>query len=912
MPEPTNGFLGQARQIIGEPVPPAAHIPGIGTRVLSGVADGLQSFVRAINPASWMGPGAGTPSTIPEEVRFRQFDLAPLYNMRMSPKDEGYSCSALRGLAMECTVLGGAVKTVQKQMQRLDWSIQKLGKKKFEGQDNKAREIESFLRYPDREHDFGTWLGMLIEDQLTVDGPTFGYREAKSGKPYSWEVMDPSTVVRLLSSDARTPMPPDPAFKQILKGQSIYYTLGEMLMYPRFPVSWRVYGFSEVEQCIIPANILVRRSLHQLFYYTEGSVPDAFITSPAGTSGEGVKQFQEDMDLKFAGQSNKRRRVHVLPPGFDKVIQTKDAVLTDQTDEVMFRLVCWMFDISPQALVRQLGSKGGAEAQKEISFEEGMLSRMKFWQSYVNLGIRRFWKTDEYGLAWAAEGGGDPEKAANARKVDIASGFRMRNEAREEAGLPPIEGGDEATVDTGGGLVLVKDIPNIKPPADNLEPDAPGLPGPEGTPDPKASAPQPPDGSTPTPGRVAAKQAALSTSEEAIYHHEVDPAHVAEIAKSMKARGYDGPPVLAANHTQSPYLLDGHHRFAAAKQVGIKHVPALIVRRDELDKVLAAHFDGKMPAKLAELDPYIQLPNREDYADMRKVDGIATYDKAKRKPRTFKSPVTAKGRKAERTLARKVGAFFKANKTHLFKTILSHYHPPDVQKADDPKPEMSAGDEEAIAHAVERNLDWSVLVTDTEKALTESATAQAGTLFAQLGYEGDSELIGRVNEQVVAFCRERAAEMVGMKWNADGDLIPNPSAEWAISDTTRDLVRERVTAAFESRMTQDELAENLEDLFDEDRAAKIARQEMRMANTAADYAAFKGAGITGKQWLLSDDYSDADCSGGACGANAAQGIIPMDEDFESGDPYPPQHINCRCSWAGADLAGVTEGDDAGE
>lgn len=46
------------------------------------------------------------------------------------------------------------------------------------------------------------------------------------------------------------------------------------------------------------------------------------------------------------------------------------------------------------------------------------------------------------------------------------------------------------------------------------------------------------------------------------------------------------------------------------------------------------------------------------------------------------------------------------------------------------------------------------------------------------------------------YARGRAAELVGMKRDVEGNLVPNPDARWAVSDTTREKIREIVSDAF--------------------------------------------------------------------------------------------------------------------
>jgi ParB-like chromosome segregation protein Spo0J len=45
---------------------------------------------------------------------------------------------------------------------------------------------------------------------------------------------------------------------------------------------------------------------------------------------------------------------------------------------------------------------------------------------------------------------------------------------------------------------------------------------------------------------------------------------VEEIARSMEENGWDGPPIDVIEGGAGLYVLDGHHRIAAARKAGIK------------------------------------------------------------------------------------------------------------------------------------------------------------------------------------------------------------------------------------------------------------------------------------------------------------------------------------------------------
>lgn len=85
------------------------------------------------------------------------------------------------------------------------------------------------------------------------------------------------------------------------------------------------------------------------------------------------------------------------------------------------------------------------------------------------------------------------------------------------------------------------------------------------------------------------------------------------------------------------------------------------------------------------------------------------------------------------------------------------------------------------------------------------------------------------------------------------------------------------------------------------RARSIATTEINDAMSEAALRKVKAVGLDGKRWIRSPGACPI------CEANAAQGIIPVDDYFQSGHKRPPAHPGkCRCAVAGARLPKTEE------
>jgi uncharacterized protein with gpF-like domain len=161
-----------------------------------------------------------------------------------------------------------------------------------------------------------------------------------------------------------------------------------------------------------------------------------------------------------------------------------------------------------------------------------------------------------------------------------------------------------------------------------------------------------------------------------------------------------------------------------------------------------------------------------------------------------------------------------------------------------------------------------------------------------------SEVFDMVNDDAKDYAQSRSAELVGRKW-VNGELVDNPDADWAITETTRDGLRSLIERAYSEGFTPDRLKREIQASygFSKDRAKMIAKTEMNRASSQGALAGWKRSGVvSGKEWIISDDHDEAtaDCD---CGDNADAGVVPIDDAFPSGDDGPPNHPNCNCSMA---------------
>lgn len=189
------------------------------------------------------------------------------------------------------------------------------------------------------------------------------------------------------------------------------------------------------------------------------------------------------------------------------------------------------------------------------------------------------------------------------------------------------------------------------------------------------------------------------------------------------------------------------------------------------------------------------------------------------------------------------------------------------------------------------DVDWLPVAVAVKEELVLVAEDGTKRALATVGVD-DEGILDQANARAVDFATKRSAELVGKKWDGD-ELIDNPRADMAITDTMRDEIRAAVADAVENGASAADLADTIEELsgFSAERAEMIARTEILRSSNQAHLEAFRASGVVQKKaWSASGDDEVCD----DCEECVDDGDLDLDDDFSSGDDAPPGHPACRC------------------
>ena len=203
----------------------------------------------------------------------------------------------------------------------------------------------------------------------------------------------------------------------------------------------------------------------------------------------------------------------------------------------------------------------------------------------------------------------------------------------------------------------------------------------------------------------------------------------------------------------------------------------------------------------------------------------------------------------------------------------------------------------ALIFALEE--EWRNVPVEIQPALTTASLSGVGQGMLQIDVS-NAALIASANTIAENYARDRAAELVGMKRDAEGNLVENPNAQWAISDTTRERIREIIADAFTEDTPIEQIARDIQAALEEEstgmgifsmaRAELIATTEVSNAQAGGNYSVWRESGIVKKlEWVTAEDEHVCEICEGNDGV-----VVDIGRPFPSGDLYPGAHPRCRC------------------
>ncbi len=369
----------------------------------------------------------------------REWDYPVGINLEYQPRRMGLY-AMLRAMSYGWGILRAVIETRKDQLMRIPWDIRLINASaKSSARDRRVQYLKEFFKKPDRKHRWQAWCRLILEDLLVIDAPAIYIWRSQAGTPYALECLDGSTVKVLIDDAGRVPDPPSPAYQQTIKGlPMVDFRADEIIYAPMRPrPELPIYGYSPVEQCFLEITEGIRRTLYQLDYWSEGSIPDLIVTVPEGWTPAQISQFQAYTDALLSGNLHQKSKIRFLPGGM-KPFDIKSAggeLLKSDYDEWLARIVCFAFSISPQGFVKMM-NRATAESSDQAAKEEGLYPLMSYFESEImNPLIQEHFGYSDIEFKFQPRPEVDALKQAQALQIYVQSGVINVDEARGQLGL---------------------------------------------------------------------------------------------------------------------------------------------------------------------------------------------------------------------------------------------------------------------------------------------------------------------------------------------------------------------------------------------------------------------------------------------------------------------------------------------
>lgn len=402
----------------------------------------------------------------------REWNFPVGYNLNYVPQRLELM-GMLRGMRSSWGVLSTIIETRKDQLLRLPWTIQVRNKPRATSK--AVDEIRKFFRRPDGILSYSQWSRKYLDDLFVIDAPTIYLERNLGGKPIHAEVLDGGMIFPLIDDAGRRPsssyeLSPEgivyerrqPAFQQIVYGLPMLNFSEDEIIYgmmrprPEIPI----FGYSQVEQIFTEATEAIRKTFYQLEFWRAGSMPELIVTVPDNWTPRQIATFQAHFDAVLSGQLTLKSKVRFVPGGM-KPFDIKNASgesLWSQRDELLVRLACYAFSVSPTPFVHQTNRATANQAQ-ESAAEEGLYPLMSYWKDDVmDTIIQEKFGYDDIEFVYLPRAIPDQSKQASIHQIRIDEGLQTRNEVRAELGLEPVTDGDYLTVKTGASVVRLDQV----------------------------------------------------------------------------------------------------------------------------------------------------------------------------------------------------------------------------------------------------------------------------------------------------------------------------------------------------------------------------------------------------------------------------------------------------------------------
>lgn len=431
----------------------------VASRVRDPIVDGIRAEVAKTTSSDTLRKDAFqgypyAPATgLPMGAQRYQYDYNHQGTQLRRKPQSNISFQILREFSTSYEVARACINARKRQITSLEWEIVPMddmhaedtmatNTKKYSDDITLVSEFFHGMGGPNVR--FRNLLDMIIEDLIVLDAVALLRKKTVAGDLMYVTPLDAATIKLVVDEFGNTPEPPEPAYKQIIRGAiTAEMTTNELIYDMMNPRSSTPYGLAPLESLIVIVSSALRGNLFNLNYLTDGNIPEGIMSMPADWSPQQIKEFQEVWDAYIAGDARAGSRLRFTPggPGVGYTpTKKRDEMAFGEFQQWLMLCTCAMFDIQPQEIGFTLhhSTKANASEQGNIQTRRGILPTTNVIREIFRDIIHQDLGFPHLDFAFRGMEDRDVLLEAQATQVEIFTGVKTVDEARADKGLDPL------------------------------------------------------------------------------------------------------------------------------------------------------------------------------------------------------------------------------------------------------------------------------------------------------------------------------------------------------------------------------------------------------------------------------------------------------------------------------------------
>lgn len=329
-------------------------------------------------------PGVPRQVMFPQGVFPKVWDYNAYQNVRQPRGTEQNAFSMFRQIRDANDIVGSCVLSRKNEMRK------KRGK--FVPNDRRDRQNSEIVRLCEESDRYwevpdplskmpaDQWDAQLVEEALVTDAVCIAPVYTGKGDVAGFVQVDGTTITPLIDEFGFLPRPPYAAYQQWIRGTPRgSYTTEDIYYRPMNVTIDSVYGKPPVETVLTTVVTGIRRWIHNLTFYTEGSIPYVWVALPEGTAPEQFEIWVEAFNKLYSGNDAERMKLQILPPGADPK-EIRPAQWSREQDEWIARVICAAFGVSPVPYVAMI-NRATAQVMTDVQVDTCQASLERYLAS---------------------------------------------------------------------------------------------------------------------------------------------------------------------------------------------------------------------------------------------------------------------------------------------------------------------------------------------------------------------------------------------------------------------------------------------------------------------------------------------------------------------------------------------------